>query len=111
MGTWDIYGLLVDHPWPERPIFGKIRYMNSTGARRKFDVDRWIAQKEPKHEKHSSYEVSISQSLGQLQIIMVEESNWKTRISTLLEEGQCSAYEKQTGHWTGHWFGSDQINI
>jgi deoxyribodipyrimidine photo-lyase len=28
-----------DRPWKERPIFGKIRYMNSNGLKRKFDVD------------------------------------------------------------------------
>jgi len=28
-----------DHPWRERPIFGKIRYMNQNGLKRKFDID------------------------------------------------------------------------
>ena len=28
-----------DHPWIERPIFGKIRYMNENGLKRKFDID------------------------------------------------------------------------
>ncbi len=31
-----------DRPWPERPIFGKVRYMNEAGLRRKFDVQRYI---------------------------------------------------------------------
>ncbi len=38
---------LHDRPWTERPVFGKIRYMNANGLRRKFDiqsyVDRWLA--------------------------------------------------------------------
>jgi deoxyribodipyrimidine photo-lyase len=28
-----------DRPWKERPIFGKIRYMNANGLKRKFDID------------------------------------------------------------------------
>jgi deoxyribodipyrimidine photo-lyase len=31
-----------DRPWPERPIFGKIRYMNANGLKRKFDVERYV---------------------------------------------------------------------
>lgn len=41
---------LHDRPWPERPIFGKVRYMNARGLERKFDmasyrlaVDRLVA--------------------------------------------------------------------
>lgn len=37
---------LHDRPWTERPVFGKIRYMNANGLRRKFDiqayVERWL---------------------------------------------------------------------
>lgn len=44
--AWSIGGV-HDRGWTERPIFGKIRFMNLAGARRKFDVDRfarsWIA--------------------------------------------------------------------
>lgn len=29
---------LHDRPWTERPIFGKVRYMNANGLRRKFDM-------------------------------------------------------------------------
>lgn len=29
---------LHDMGWKERPVFGKIRYMNYAGCRRKFDV-------------------------------------------------------------------------
>lgn len=31
-----------DRAWPERPVFGKIRYMNSAGLRRKFNVDAYV---------------------------------------------------------------------
>jgi deoxyribodipyrimidine photo-lyase len=30
-----------DRPWPERRIFGKVRYMNANGLRKKFDPDRY----------------------------------------------------------------------
>ena len=38
---WSIAGL-HDRPWFERPVFGKIRYMNEAGLRRKFAVDKYI---------------------------------------------------------------------
>ena len=31
-----------DRPWPERPIFGKVRYMNSNGLRRKSHADEYV---------------------------------------------------------------------
>ncbi len=31
-----------DRPWIQRPIFGKIRYMNDSGLRRKFDADAYV---------------------------------------------------------------------
>jgi len=40
---WSIGGL-HDRPWAERPVFGRIRYMNERGCRRKFDVDAYIAR-------------------------------------------------------------------
>ncbi len=33
---------LHDRPWKERPVFGKVRYMNEKGLRRKFDMDAYI---------------------------------------------------------------------
>ncbi len=39
--AWSIGGV-HDRGWTERPIFGKIRFMNLAGARRKFDVDRFV---------------------------------------------------------------------
>jgi len=46
-----------DRPWPERPIFGMVRYMNESGLRRKFDVEayvRKIAELEDKSQATSS---------------------------------------------------------
>ncbi len=39
--AWSIGGG-HDRPWPEQEIFGKIRYMNLNGAKRKFDIDSYI---------------------------------------------------------------------
>lgn len=39
--AWSIGGV-HDRAWFERPIFGKIRYMNYNGAKKKFDVDAYI---------------------------------------------------------------------
>ncbi|XP_015697109.2 deoxyribodipyrimidine photo-lyase [Oryza brachyantha] len=39
---WSICGL-HDQGWKERPVFGKIRYMNYAGCKRKFDVDAYIS--------------------------------------------------------------------
>lgn len=38
---WSIAGL-HDRPWFERPVYGKIRYMNEAGLRRKFDLQAYI---------------------------------------------------------------------
>lgn len=35
---------LHDRPWPERPIFGKVRYMSYDGMKRKTDVDAYIRE-------------------------------------------------------------------
>jgi deoxyribodipyrimidine photo-lyase len=44
---------LHDRPWPERPVFGKVRSMTASGLERKFDmaayldlVDRLVAAEE-----------------------------------------------------------------
>ena len=31
-----------DRPWAERPVFGKIRYMNAAGLERKFKISRYV---------------------------------------------------------------------
>ena len=33
-----------DRPWGERPIFGKVRYMNARGLERKCDIKAYIAK-------------------------------------------------------------------
>ena len=38
---WSIAGV-HDRAWTERPVYGKIRYMNFNGAKRKFDVQAYI---------------------------------------------------------------------
>ena len=39
---WAICGV-HDRAWgPERPIFGKIRYMNYEGCKRKFNINSYI---------------------------------------------------------------------
>ena len=41
--AWAIGGL-HDRAWQERPVFGKIRYMNEAGCRRKFPVKDYIRE-------------------------------------------------------------------
>ncbi|MCC6159672.1 MAG: hypothetical protein IT350_16590 [Deltaproteobacteria bacterium] len=33
---------LHDRPWAERSVFGKVRYMNDKGLRRRFDADAYV---------------------------------------------------------------------
>uniref|UniRef100_A0A0A1XCX0 Deoxyribodipyrimidine photo-lyase n=1 Tax=Zeugodacus cucurbitae TaxID=28588 RepID=A0A0A1XCX0_ZEUCU len=40
---WSIGGV-HDQGWAERPIFGKVRYMNYKGCQRKFDVTAFVAR-------------------------------------------------------------------
>lgn len=40
--AWSLGGV-HDRAWRERPVFGKIRYMNEAGCRRKFNVDGYIS--------------------------------------------------------------------
>src|SRR5574338_361426 len=39
--AWSIGGI-HDRPWFDRPVYGKIRYMNRKGAEKKFDVKAYI---------------------------------------------------------------------
>ena len=41
--AWSIGGI-HDRAWFERPVFGKIRYMNYNGCKRKFNVNNYIKQ-------------------------------------------------------------------
>lgn len=40
---WSVAGI-HDQGWGERPVFGKIRFMNFAGCKRKFDVDKYCAR-------------------------------------------------------------------
>ena len=40
---WSIAGI-HDMGWAERPVFGKIRYMNHAGCKRKFKVEQYEAR-------------------------------------------------------------------
>jgi deoxyribodipyrimidine photo-lyase len=37
---------LHDRPWPERPIFGKVRTMSAAGLQRKFDIQAYVSSVE-----------------------------------------------------------------
>ena len=39
--AWSIGGV-HDRPWPQRPVFGSVRSMTLTGARGKFDVEKYV---------------------------------------------------------------------
>jgi len=39
--AWSLGGL-HDRPWPERPIFGKVRYMGEAGLRGRFDAGAYL---------------------------------------------------------------------
>jgi deoxyribodipyrimidine photo-lyase len=41
-----VFGL-HDRPWPERPIFGNVRYMNAAGLRRKTDIEDYLKARAP----------------------------------------------------------------
>jgi len=38
-----VFGL-HDRPWPERAIFGNVRYMNAAGLERKTDIREYVAR-------------------------------------------------------------------
>merc|ERR1712241_1118442 len=40
---WSIVGI-HDQGWAERAVFGKIRYMNYAGCKRKFDISKYVAK-------------------------------------------------------------------
>jgi deoxyribodipyrimidine photo-lyase len=42
-----------DRPWAERSVFGKVRYMNDKGLRRKFDADAYADRIEKLASEHS----------------------------------------------------------
>jgi deoxyribodipyrimidine photo-lyase len=57
---WSIMGI-HDMGWKERPIFGKIRFMNYNGCKRKFNIPQFVAMyplKSIKRERESDKNVS-----------------------------------------------------
>ncbi|XP_064109725.1 deoxyribodipyrimidine photo-lyase-like isoform X1 [Macrobrachium nipponense] len=48
---WSICGI-HDQGWKERPIFGKIRYMNYDGCKRKFKIEAFVARYGGKRHKY-----------------------------------------------------------
>lgn len=52
--AWSIGGV-HDRAWFERPIFGKIRYMNANGCKSKFDVKRYIATHQSSMNRNSLF--------------------------------------------------------
>lgn len=47
---WSVAGI-HDQGWGERAIFGKIRYMNYNGCKRKFDINAYCAMVDREVEK------------------------------------------------------------
>jgi deoxyribodipyrimidine photo-lyase len=41
-----------DRAWGERPVFGKVRYMNAAGLKRKFQINRYLDRMETLAEEH-----------------------------------------------------------
>lgn len=50
--AWSIGGV-HDRAWFDRPIFGKIRYMNANGAKKKFDVEKYIQKNRVKTKENT----------------------------------------------------------
>ncbi len=53
-----------DRAWQERPIFGKVRYMNANGLKRKFDIDKYVQKVEKIVKNTKNNRDSGSQSKG-----------------------------------------------
>lgn len=60
---WSIGGI-HDQGWGERAIFGKIRFMNYQGCKRKFDVNAYVARYGGKvHKKKKNWKQMRSESI------------------------------------------------
>ena len=44
-----------DRAWSERPVFGKIRYMNAAGLSRKFNVQAYIQKSKPSRSRRGEF--------------------------------------------------------
>ncbi|MCQ8894728.1 MAG: deoxyribodipyrimidine photo-lyase [Methanolinea sp.] len=43
-----------DRPWGERPVFGKVRYMNAAGLERKYPIGKYVGRVEALAERYGS---------------------------------------------------------
>lgn len=50
---WSVAGI-HDQGWSERPVFGKIRYMNYAGCKRKFDIEKYCARVDVVYKKYKA---------------------------------------------------------
>jgi deoxyribodipyrimidine photo-lyase len=46
-----------DQGWAERAVFGKVRYMNFAGCKRKFDIQKYIARFPPLSPQQSTLQL------------------------------------------------------
>lgn len=60
---WSIMGI-HDQGWMERPIFGKIRYMNYKGCQRKFKVDQFVAKYPPAFENAQKWATTSNNTVS-----------------------------------------------
>lgn len=44
----------MDRPWPEKPIWGTLRSMNTMGLKRKFDIDTYVKQVAKMNKENAS---------------------------------------------------------
>ncbi len=51
-----------DRAWSERDIFGKLRYMNANGLKRKFDIDQYVENIEQEIKKHEAQGIKYYKS-------------------------------------------------
>lgn len=59
---WSVCGI-HDQGWAERAVFGKIRYMNYQGCKRKFDITAFIARYGGKvHQKSGAMDNYVSKA-------------------------------------------------
>ena len=49
-----------DRAWKEREIFGKVRYMNANGLRRKFKIDLYVDNVKDMEFKYASFKYNNS---------------------------------------------------
>ena len=77
-----------DRAWAERPVFGKVRYMNAAGLRRKFDMDAYV-EKIDRLSPYPSSSLNIGLSLRMAlprweRAFFSSDSSWAT---VLLKDG------------------------